>query len=98
MVRLVTDTAAPATMDVVDRIRSAPEVPTVPSTMRVLLESVRLNHVAVPVLSADVSPVMELAVSTPPEADGAKVDDRARSASRVLPDRAVSGLAGWVPL
>ena len=54
-------------------------------------------HAAVPVASALDSVVMALAVHTPPDT----VPDVAlngSSASLVLPDRAVSGVAGCVPL
>lgn len=84
-------------MLVVFKFKSLPLVPMSKSTWRVPPEVVSVPHVAVLVASALESAVMVLAVSTPPEADGAKVADRASSANRVLPARAVLTVAGRVP-
>src|SRR4051812_37337517 len=61
-----TDTAAPAEIATELRFRFAPLVPTDPSNTGVVpsLFNAR-NHVAVPVLSADASAVIALAVETP---------------------------------
>ena len=67
MVKLVIATVLPATMLVVFRLRSHPEVPTEPSAMAVppLCVSIR-NQEAVPVASALLSLVMLFAVMRPP--------------------------------
>ena len=87
----------PDVIPTVARFRSAPEVPTDMSTMRVPPEVVNDAHVAVPVFPAVAEVIVE-AVKTPPDAPGAKVELNDRVASTVLPDKAVSGVAGCVPL
>ena len=52
MVKLDIATGPPETMETVLRFRSAPDVPTVPSTTAVLPEVRIRNHDAVPVASA----------------------------------------------
>ena len=95
--RLDTATVAPDTIEVVDRFKSAPDVPTDISTILVPPEVVKVAQVAVPVLPA-VAEVIEFAVSTPDEAAGAKVELSASEASKVLPDNAVSGFVGCAPV
>jgi hypothetical protein len=92
-------TTAPATMDTVLRLRSSPEVPTLPSAMAVPEPLKMRNQVAVPVLSADESLVMAAAVATDGLAVVAAPNAVAlnvRVASSV-PVTAVSVVAGRVP-
>lgn len=95
--RLDTATLAPDTMLVVDRFKSAPDVPTDMSTTRLDPEVVKDAQVAVAVALA-VADVIAEAVSTPADAEGAKVALNGNVAKTVLPDKAVSGVAGCVPL
>jgi hypothetical protein len=67
-----TDTAWPDTMDVLSIVRSQPDVPIVPSILRVAPEVRNENQEAVDVKTA-LAPVTEFNVSTPPEAAGANV-------------------------
>lgn len=76
---------------------SAPDVPTEKSTMRVPADVVSVPHVAVPVASADASLEIAFAVSTPPDAAGAKVAEHASSASLTCEPSAVATFVGCVP-
>jgi hypothetical protein len=92
----VTATELPATMLVVFKFRSDPDVPTFPSSTWVVPSDLTSrNHVAVPVASADESDVIELRVRTPLDAEGANVALQVSSASSVV---AVPPVAGRVPL
>ena len=91
-----TATGPPATMERVFMFRSWPERPMDPWMTAAPPLVVRRKNEAVPVRAAFVV-VMALAVRTPPEAAGAKVADRGRSARRLFPERAVFALAGGVP-
>lgn len=64
MVKLVQETVAPDTMLVVFRLRSHPDVPTLPSMITVVpLDAYARNQAAVPVLAASVSELIVLAVA-----------------------------------
>ena len=91
MVKDVTDTGCPVTMEVDDKFRSDPLVPTLPSSTKVFPEVTIRNQVAVPVAFAEESWVIELRVSTPPEAAGANVALHVSSASRVVGVPPVAG-------
>jgi hypothetical protein len=97
IVKLDTATLPPTVIDTEFKFKSAPEVPTEKSTMRVPAEVVSVPHVAVPVASAEASVVIAFAVKTPPEAAGAKVADKASSASFTCAPRAVATFVGCVP-
>lgn len=77
-------------------VKSVPDSPMVPSIFRVAPDVRNEKNVQVLVATA-LAPVMLLMVSTPPEEAGAKVALQASVTNRVLPERAVSGLAGCVP-
>ena len=81
-------------MVVVERFKSAPEVPTVPSIQKVPEESTTRNHVAVPEALAEESCVIALAVNTPPEAPGKLGSLKVSSANSVV---AAPPAAGFVP-
>lgn len=97
MVKLETATVAPEVIATLFKFKSAPEVPTEKSTLRVPPDVVSVPKVAVPVLPA-VAEVIAEAVKTPPDDAGANVAVQAKDASKVLPDNAVSGLVGCVPV
>ena len=84
-------TGCVATMLVVVRFRSEPDVPTFPSTFAVPPEVVMRNHVAVPVAFALESCVMAFRVRTPAAAPAAKVALQVSSASRVVAAPPVAG-------
>jgi len=95
IVKLETATLPVATMLTEFRLRSAPEVPTVPSKTWVEPPDCTIrNHVAVPVAFADESDVIAFNVNTPPDAAGANVALQVSSARRVV---AVPPVAGCVP-
>jgi hypothetical protein len=94
----VTLTVAPEEMDVVERFRSAPDVPTDPWTFAVPPDVTNLKNDAVPVASADESDVIALAVRTPPDAAGANVELSGSCARSVFPLNAAPTFAGGVPL
>lgn len=87
----------PATMDTESRFMSAPDVDTEPSMIAVLFESYTRNQPAVPVASADESPVIAFAVATPADAAPNAGSEQVSVPSRV-PDAAVATVAGWVPV
>lgn len=90
-------TGPPVAILKVLRLRSPPEVLTVPwSTTVVKSGRSRRKKLAVPVAIA-VPEVIALAVNTPPEAAAAKVAEQVRVAKSVLPARAALALAGGVP-
>lgn len=93
----VTLTVPPATNETESKLMSEPEVPTVPCTTAAPPEVRRRKNDAVPVASADESCVIDEKVSTPDDADGAAVADKANSASWVLPESALFTEAGGVP-
>jgi len=87
----------PATMDVDDRFRSAPDAPTVPSITPAPPDAYARNQPAVPDASAEESPVIVFAVAVRDAAAPNAVDDRFRVPSRV-PVAVVATVAGFDPV
>lgn len=81
-------------MLVEDRFMSAPAVPTVPSRTAVAPEVRTRNQPAVP-FATGVTAAGSAAVSTPPE--DVKLPEIVTVANKI-PDAAVSGVAGFVPV
>jgi hypothetical protein len=96
IVKLVTDTTAPDWKATELKLQSAPEVPTEKSTMRVPAEVQSVPQVAVPVAFAEESLAIAEAVSTPPEAPGAKVAVQTCSESKTWAPKAVATFVGCV--
>ena len=97
MVQLVTLTLPVATIDTEDRLRSLPDVPTLPSITAVVPSDFHNRKwVAVPVLSAEESAVTVPTVSTPPDALAANGVAHVSSASKV-PVMLAATFAGRVP-
>ena len=99
-VQLVTETVWFCAIDTLFRLRSAPDVPTVPSMWAVPPDVVMRKNVALvpaPAAARPVPFVMLLSVRTPAEDAGAKVAFPVKVASKVYEMITVSGLAGCVP-
>jgi hypothetical protein len=97
IVAAVIEIVNPEVMEVVPKLISAPDVPQDKSTMRVPPEVTRLPQVAVPLATA-LALVIVFSVRTPLPALGAIVELSGRVTSRVLPESAVSGFVGCVPV
>jgi len=92
------ETVAPLDMAVEFKIMSVPEVPALPSMTAVTPSDLNARkNVHTPVATAVADPIA-LAVLVPPDDAPNAVAPRVSVASRVLPDRAVSGVAGCVPV
>jgi hypothetical protein len=95
IVKLEIETVPAVTIDVEFKLRSAPDVPTLPSNTWVEPPDWTIrNQVAVPVAFADESWVIAFNVSTPLDAPGANVELQVSSASSVV---AVPPVAGRDP-
>lgn len=96
-VKLEQLTVTPLLIDTVDKIILDVAVPTVPSSTAVPSDFVALKNDAVPVAAATPE-AMALAVNTPALAAGNAVALKVNVTNKVLPDSAVSPVAGCVPL